>query len=122
MQHENMPVFISYITFICISFTTAHFARIIICRFCGFFVILAFGILQHSFNVLVWIAVAILRVNEAGDQYSPLYGCYYVSKAGGVEHGAVHWEGPVVKKKVLRKSYETRLQSLYSCSLMKCLG
>jgi hypothetical protein len=45
-----------------------------------------------------------LRVNEAGDQYSPIYGCYNVSKAGGVEHGAVQWEGAVVKKKVLRKN------------------
>jgi len=44
-----------------------------------------------------------LRVNEAGDQYSPIYGCYYVSKAGGVEHGAVQWVGAVVKKKVEEK-------------------
>jgi hypothetical protein len=58
-------------------------------------------------------------VNEAGDQYSPIYGCYNVSKAEDVEHGAVPWEGTVVKKKVLRKSCET---SLYSCLLMICLG
>lgn len=61
-------------------------------------------------------------MNEAGDHYNPIYGCYNVSKAGGVEHGAVNWEGTVIKKKVLRKSCETRLQSFYSRSLMKCLG
>jgi hypothetical protein len=38
-------------------------------------------------------------VNETGEQCSPIYGCYNVSKAEGMEHGAVQWEGDLVKKK-----------------------